>query len=261
MNKNYFIEKIDNAKQLSFGDIFNESIELFKKVWLQGFVKLLLDAIMGIVLVIVFQVPLLLIIGSFAATSEYVSDSTGAVLALPMIILIFVLMLVAIAVVGTLSMALMAGFYRICKMKDSNYLGSDDYFYYLKRKYLRKMAILVLASIGIAIPAALLCYLPLFFVIVPISFFSVIFAFNPEMSASDIISVSFKLGTKKWGISFALIFVTSILASMVGSLLCGVGVFFTASFGYLPVYFIYKHVIGFDDDYKANPDDIRHIGQ
>lgn len=261
MNKDYFIEKINNARELSFGDIFNESIELFKKVWLQGFVKLLLDAVMGILLMIVFQVPMFMLIGSFAVASEYVGDGSEPAMALPMLILVFGLMLIAIVAVGAVSMALMAGFYRICKMKDLNQAGKDDYFYYLKKEYFRTMATLVLATVGISIPAALLCYLPLFYVMVPISFFSVFFAFNPEMSASDIISVSFKLGTKKWGISIALILVTGILASFVGTLLCGIGILFTASFGYLPVYFIYKHVIGFDDDYRVNPDDMRHIGQ
>ena len=261
MNKDYFIEKINNAPQLSFGDIFNESIELFKKVWLQGFVKLLLDAVMGIILMVVFQAPLFILIGSFAVASEYVGDGSEAAMALPMLILVFGLMLIAIVIVGALSMALMAGFYRICKMKDLNEAGKDDYFYYLKKENFRTMAVLILATIGISIPAALLCYIPLFYVMVPISFFSIIFAFNPDMSPSDIISLSFKLGTKKWGISFGLIIVTSILASMVGTLLCGIGILFTASFGYLPVYFIYNHVIGFDDDYRVNPDDMRHIGQ
>ena len=33
MNKNFLTEKIENARELSFGDIFDQSIELFKKVW------------------------------------------------------------------------------------------------------------------------------------------------------------------------------------------------------------------------------------
>lgn len=261
MNKNFLIEKINNAKELSFGDIFNESIELFKKVWLQGFVKLLIDAVLGAVLLIAFQVPIFILIGSFAFATEYVGQSSEPAFALPMLILIFGLMLIAIVAASVFSMALMAGFYRICRIKDLNESNSDDYFYFLKRKYVKTMATLVLASLGIGLAALLLCYLPIFYVMVPLSFFTVIFAFNPELSASDIISVSFKLGTKKWGISFVLIIVASILASMVGTILCLVGVLFTASFGYLPVYFIYKHVIGFDDDYRVNPDDLRHIGQ
>ena len=35
-------EKINRAKALDFGDLFSKSIELFKKVWVQGLVMLLL---------------------------------------------------------------------------------------------------------------------------------------------------------------------------------------------------------------------------
>ena len=33
----HVLEKISQAKALDFGDIFNKSIELFKKSWLYGF--------------------------------------------------------------------------------------------------------------------------------------------------------------------------------------------------------------------------------
>ena len=42
------LEKIENAKDLDFGDIFNKCIELFKKVWLQGLVMLLLTFVLSI---------------------------------------------------------------------------------------------------------------------------------------------------------------------------------------------------------------------
>ncbi|QHI36956.1 hypothetical protein IMCC3317_23270 [Kordia antarctica] len=259
MNKNLLIEKIENAKYLSFGDIFSESIELFKKVWLQGFIKILLEGVLGILLIILFQVPILLIIGSFAFTTSYMGESAAPVMALPMLVLIFGLMLLAIVGAGVFTMALSAGFYRICKIKDFNEVGSDDYFYYLKRKYFRKMALLVMASIGISIVAMLLCFFPVYFVMIPIAFFTLIFTFNPELSASDIISVGFKIGTKKWGITFALMIVSGFLASLVGGILCVVGVFFTASFSYLPIYFVYKHVIGFDDDYRVDSMEMKTI--
>ena len=259
MSKNLLIEKIENAKSLSFGDIFGECIELFKKVWLQGFIKILLEGVLGFLLVILFQVPILLIVSSFAFTTSYMGESVAPVMALPMLILIFGLMIFAMIGAGVFTMALSAGFYRICKMKDLNEVGSDDYFYFLKRKYFRKMATLVVASIGISIAAALLCFFPIYFVMIPISFFTLIFAFNPDLSANDIISVAFKIGIKKWGITFALILVGSFLSTMVGMLLCGIGIFFTASFVYLPTYFVYKHVIGFDDDYRVYPSDIKQI--
>jgi uncharacterized membrane protein len=79
------------------------------------------------------------------------------------------------------------------------------------------------------------------------SYFSFFFAFNPDLSVGDIVKASFGLGNKKWLISFGLLIVSSLLAQIVGLLLCLVGVFFTAAFVYHPTYLIYKHVIGFDE--------------
>ena len=38
-------EKIDNAKDLDFSNLFDSIIELFKKVWLKGFLTILLIVI------------------------------------------------------------------------------------------------------------------------------------------------------------------------------------------------------------------------
>ena len=107
---------------------------------------------------------------------------------------------------------------------------------------------LVLITILISIPAALLCYIPFIYVIVPMSYFAIIFAFNPEMSVGDIVKISFSLGNKKWLLSFGLLFVAGLLAEIVGFLLCGIGTLFTMAFVYHPVYLIYKDVVGFNQD-------------
>jgi hypothetical protein len=39
-------------------------------------------------------------------------------------------------------------------------------------------------------------------------------------------------------------------------LMCGIGILVTASFAFIPLYFIYKEVIGFDEDI----DELKHIG-
>ena len=111
---------------------------------------------------------------------------------------------------------------------------------------------LVLLSMLIAVVAMILCYLPIFYVMVPLTFLTVMFAFNPELTPSELVKVSFKLGNKKWLISFGLIIVSSILASVVGFLLCGIGSLFTAAFVYHPVYLIYKEVIGFEDEVESD---------
>ena len=92
--------------------------------------------------------------------------------------------------------------------------------------------------------------------IVPLTLVTPIFAFNPEMSPSEIIKSAFSLGNKKWLIVFGLMFVSGLLAELVGLLLCGIGVLFTMSFVYLPTYFVYKDSIGFEED-----DEIGLIGE
>jgi hypothetical protein len=82
---------------------------------------------------------------------------------------------------------------------------------------------------------------------VPMNFLFVIYAFNPELTVSNLVKVSFELGNKKWFIAFGLTLVAGILAQTIGFLMCFVGIFATASFVGLPLYVIYKQVIGFDN--------------
>jgi hypothetical protein len=156
-------------------------------------------------------------------------------------------LVVGIFVLGAVQVALNAAFFRIIKKLDHNETTTtNDFFYFLKSNYLSKAFILMIVTILISIPAMILCYIPFIYVIVPFSFFSFFFAFNPELSVGDIVKASFGLGNKKWLLTFGLLIVSSILAQLVGLLLCLIGVFFTAAFVYHPTYLIYKHVIGFN---------------
>ncbi len=53
-------QRIDTANELDFGQIFNDSIELFKKVWLQGLLITLLSIAFTIPFVVIIYVPLLI---------------------------------------------------------------------------------------------------------------------------------------------------------------------------------------------------------
>lgn len=241
------LEKIERAKELDFGTIFSESIELFKKTWLQGFLLQLFTFLIMLPLLIVFYVPF---IGMIIAQQEngYTDNETFSNFFTGMSIFYILLVIVGVFVLGAISVALNAAFYRIMKKLDyDEQVTTSDFFYFVKGKYLSKTFMILLVSILIAIPAALLCYIPLIYAIVPLSFFALIFAFNPELSIGEIVKASFKLGNKKWLISFGLIIVASLLAQIVGLLLCFVGLFFTATFVYHPVYLIYKQVIGFEE--------------
>jgi len=243
-------QRIQNAKDLDFGTIFNQSIELFKKVWVQGLVTLLLNMVLVIPIIMIVYIPLVIIglSNAFSGSYDPYDPYSQSVIGPIMIIGILVVYLFMIVAMATIAFALKAAFYRICKLRDLEQIGREDYFYFFKKAYLGKTIKLALLSVGIALIAALLCFIPIIYAVVPLSFIIVVYAFNPDMSISDIIKLAFDLGNKKWLISFGLMFVSGLLAGIVGFMMCGFGVYVTASFGYLSSYFIYKEVIGFEDE-------------
>ncbi|MDY8134705.1 hypothetical protein [Aquimarina sp. 2201CG5-10] len=245
---NSLFEKIENSKLIDFGDIFNKSIELFKKVWLQGFVHLLITFVIMIPLFIIMYIPIFAVAGLAGFENEY--NEYGYInedLSIGLAILFIVLIVVVSMVVAALQFGINAHFYRVCKQVDLGLPESSKYFMFFKGKYLGKIFALAIASFGISLLALMLCILPLYYVMVPIQLLGVIFAFNPDMSTSDLIKASFKLGNKFWLIAFGLIIIASFLAQIVGMIMCFVGVFFTAAFVYMPVYYIYKDAIGFEE--------------
>ncbi|MCM5662672.1 hypothetical protein [Galbibacter mesophilus] len=245
MNLNLLSEKIENSKSLDFGDIFGESIELFKKSWGQG--VLLLVVVFLMILPALFVLYLPFIVGAITVGSlqQDAGEEIMSAAMIPFVLLFFPVMLV----VQALAMGLMAGFYKILQEKDlDSSLSIASLFMYLKKPYLGKLITLAFFSMVIALLAMLLCVLPIIYVSVPLSFVAVVFAFNPELSAKQILKASFKLGNKKWLITFGLTLVAGLAAEFVGFLLCGIGLFFTASFSYIPLYFVYKETVGFEDE-------------
>tara|TARA_R110002049_G_scaffold195004_2_gene364090 strand:- start:82 stop:864 length:783 start_codon:yes stop_codon:yes gene_type:complete len=244
---NSLLEKIAAAKELDFGTVFSESIELFKKTWLQGFLLQLFTLLVMLPLIIVLYVPL---IGMVIAQQEggYSDNETFSNFFAGMSVFYILFVIVGIFVLGAISVALNAAFYRIMKKLDYNeQVVTSDFFHFVKGKYLSKTFMLMLVTVLIAIPAALLCYIPLIYAIVPLSFFALIFAFNPELSVGEIVKASFKLGNKKWLISFGLFFVSYLLIVVLTMLTCGLGSLFLSPFMYHPTYLIYKNVIGFEE--------------
>ncbi|GGD13761.1 hypothetical protein [Hyunsoonleella pacifica] len=233
-------DKIRNAPELNFGDILNEAIELFKKVWLKGFLVILIIAIAGVCLNFIFQAiglavdPSILMEGiTIDSLTKFYSQS--ALYGLPQTIL-----------ASTLMIVMLAGFYRMCKQEVQGETYNDDYFYYFKKEYFSKALMLGIVYALIQALAQALLLIPYIYVFVPLSYFSIIFANNPDLSETEIIKLSFALGNKKWLISFGSMFVCGILG-MLGAIACIVGVVLTVSIMYLPVFLIYKGVLGFDN--------------
>ncbi|KAB1068782.1 DUF624 domain-containing protein [Tamlana haliotis] len=240
-----FLEKLEQIKALDFGDIFNKSIELFKKTWLQGFLLLVITIAIMLPIIIVLYVPL---IGLVVAQGENADPAAFTNFFAGMSVLYVVFVIVGVLVLGSVAFAINAAFYRIMKKMDDNQeVTIKDFFYFLKKKYLGKTTLLMLFSVFAAMLSVILFYVPLLYMIVPLSFIAAVFAFNPHFSVSDIIKASFKLANKKWMLAFGLIIVSQLLSQIVGGLACGVGLLFTSAFVYHPVYILYKKMIGFNE--------------
>ncbi len=249
MTENTLDDRIENSKPVDFGSVFTNGIELFKKVWLQGFVHLLLNLLLLLPLFIIIYIPMLLMagIGGYQDYEYGSSDGPEGVMAFVVMCLLIILIILASIGAIMVQFGMTAHFYRVCKQVDLGLEETSTYFMFFKKKYLKKVIILSLAKFGISIVAVMLCYLPLFYVMVPLHLLGVIFAFNPEMNPSDLVKASFKFGNKVWGMTFLLILIASSLAQL-GVLACFIGIFFTASFIYMPIYFIYKESLGFDQE-------------
>ncbi|OSY87384.1 hypothetical protein WH52_12000 [Tenacibaculum holothuriorum] len=243
-------EKIRNAKYLDFGTVLNEIIETFKKVWVQGILLFLFSMIVMLPIIILVYVPLISVSLMHSQNGSVDTEVFSEMFAGASIMYVLLLVVLFLALAAT-STALIAGFYRIVKTLDEEgSVSVSDFFCFFNLEHLTKMLLLSLITILIAVGSALLCYLPLFYTMVPISFFSIIFAFNPEESVGDIVKIGFQLGTKKWGISFGLMLLIGISVMILSFLTCGIGNLFLISLSYLPVYVIYKNVIGFESDDK-----------
>lgn len=252
MTPTEFQSRLANAKALDFGTIFNQSIELFKKSWLQGFLLQLFVLILMIPFFIVIYVPLIMMAITQAESGDFdPNDMSGLFAGLSVLYVLFII--AGILIIGVVQLALTAAFFRILKNLDEGLEAkTSDLFYFLKGKYLGKILVLMLVTILIAIPAALFFYLPLIYVMIPMSFFTIVFALNPEWSVSDIVSSSFRIGNKKWLLTFGLLVISYMAVMILTFVTCGLGSLFLAPFMYHPVYFIYKETVGFDDTNELN---------
>lgn len=242
MNYSEIQNKIQNAQHLDFGNILDSSIQMFKEVWLKGFLVVLMLAAATLMLTFLFTS-----IGLGSSPYEFnwnegvqfntsYNSDLSLLYSLPQAILI-----------SFLSIGLHAGFYKMIKQVDLNEKQNDDYFYYFKGDHLSKIFVLGTIYALIATIAQLLFFIPYIYAFVPLSFFAIMFANNTELTETEIVKLCFNLGTKKWLLTFGLLFITGILG-MLGVIACGIGLLFTISIMYLPVYFVYRDVVGFEDD-------------
>tara|TARA_R110001592_G_scaffold40121_3_gene131987 strand:- start:4208 stop:4936 length:729 start_codon:yes stop_codon:yes gene_type:complete len=240
MNLEIITERIKSNADLSFGDIFSKSFDLFKKVWLQGFIVLLLTFVVILPFYIILYIPM---IAAGITDPEVIRNNE-----LPPMVAIAMGILSPVFAIGisTFSLALNAAFLKICRQKDIGEEVSDDYFYFFKEGRLGKVFKLALYTVGLAILGLLACGVGLIYVIVPLSLIPAFLAFSNELSPLEMVKASFALGNKNWLVIFGLVLITGIVAEL-GFLLCCVGVLFTAMLSKVPTYYMYKDGVGFNE--------------
>lgn len=242
-----FKSRLERAVALDFGTIFTQSVELFKKSWLHGLLMQLISMIVILPLMLILYLPFITMLISNAGSDSFEPDEMSGLLA-GYTAFYIVLLFIGLALIAGIQIAINAGFVRMLKQLDHDRpVKTADLFYFFKTKYLGKIILLMLISILIAIPAALLFYLPLIYVCVPLAFITIVFSFNPEWSVGDIVGSSFGLGNKKWLLTFGLLIVAYILMFIASMVTCGLGTLFVAPFLTHPLYYIYKGTVGFDD--------------
>ncbi len=252
--KTDIFQKIESSSKPDFSDILTKSFDLFKKVWETALYHALILIAIVIPLIMVVYTPIIIMMGKQGRYNSYGYYESWE----PSVMLIVIYSIVVFAlvfVVQAISLGIIAHFFRALKKAD---LDSDEdiggYFVYLKGENLSKVLLISIATFLISIAAVLLCYLPIFYVMVPLQIIQVMFAFNEKLSINDLIKASFKLGHKYWLIAFGLIILSSFIAQL-GVLLCVVGVFVTAFFVHLPMYYFYKDTIGFDGEAAVSDTD------
>jgi hypothetical protein len=245
------LNKIKTSKSIDFGNLFNESLGVFKKVWIQGLLLQLFSIVLMLPFLISFYLPYftLALDGDLSQTMGTDDLSHALVEEYGTSLIWIYLLMIMVSIISTL---FYLGFYRIVKEMDhGNPFVMSDFFYFFKGSILGKAIGVLLAYTATSILAALLCFLPLIYAIVPLMFMLPVFVYNSHLSISEIIKVSFALGNKKWGITFIILVLNVVLFYVITFLTCGLGALFFSCFIYLPQYIIYKNVIGFETPESA----------
>ena len=241
-------ERIQKSPQPDFGDVISKSFELYKKTFSQGLTHALISLLVIIPFILVIYIPLIPIYfemlqnaGDPYYTPSAFNDYTPAMIVGWVIVVFFFFFLVQIVM-----MSIYGHFFKELKRIDFGTNEPIGGYFTLLKTHFGKFFMLSLATMGIAILAILLCYLPVFYVMVPLHWVFPIFIFNDKLSVGDTIKAAFKFGNKNWLVFAGIGFVASIIASL-GAIACYIGMIATMFFTYVATYVTYRDTIGFDD--------------
>lgn len=244
MNFNEIKQKINQSEGISFGYIFGETLEFFQTAWVQG----LLCMVFLIIAVFAIEMLVMFPISFFFGVMQFTSPNDFSDISLLTILLMVFVAVTFFSLIMTISTSLIGGLFIIYKKIDHDEQHStNDFFYLMKKQYFAKTFQIGLAQVVLMLAFYLMCCLPIIYAVVPISYIVVVYAFNPDLTITEIVKLSFAIGNKNWIEKFLLRMVLGILSTILGLLLCGVGLLATFSIAIIPQYLIYKQMIGFED--------------
>ena len=135
--------RIQEAKQLDFGDILSESLALFKKTWVQG---LLLQVLTGAVFIPVVLLMYLFFFGIIIGQlgNDYTDPNFVRGLLAGASVLGVLCFGIGVFLLLVAPTALTAAYFRIMKKLDYNEdVGFSDFFYFFKGRNLLKITTLL----------------------------------------------------------------------------------------------------------------------
>jgi hypothetical protein len=245
MNFDQIKQKISESYTADFGTVFNDSINLFKLTWVQGFLWFLFYMLFAFVFVMVLTIPLIALFGSFAGIADSNKLQGLSFLLIVLLVLFFIVFFIMLITVVN---GLLGGLYIIYKKADNDEeYSANDFFTLLKKDRILKTFKISLAFFGIILLGYIACFLPVIYLAIPLSYIIVVYAYNQELTVTEIIKLAFALGNKNWFVSFGLQIVCAIVAYIGAIFTCGIGFLFTFAFVLIPHYFIYKQAIGFSE--------------
>lgn len=241
-------EKIHKSHPVDFGTVFNQSIDLFKQTWTQGLIMFIILFVLIFGIQFLLAMPLIAVVTSSKYMDTSSIDSYHFLLGLLFIVFVFFFF----AAIITIANGLLGGLYNIYKKADHNeFYSTNDLFFLLKKNTFFKTFKVSLLQLLIILGSYFLCFFPIIYTSIPISYIIVVYTFNPDLSSREVIKLAFKIGNKNWAQTFLLRMVTS-LVSFAGLFICGIGFFATFAIVLIPLYYVYKHAVGFEYENEIN---------
>lgn len=244
-------EKLEEIKRkgynLEFGDVFNDSIEIYKKViWITGFAFFILTA--------AFLVLYFAIIALFFSTGDFINTMTEISLMENSVTFMVYTMLIAIVVsVGVSPMY--AGVLEVChNAKNNKEFDISTIFKHYKSSYLKEILISsllivittsliadALTLLGLAFLGTIITYTLQF-----ITLFTIPFIIFGNLKAIPAIQASLTLLSKNFIVIFGLMLVAVIIA-FIGIIALCIGILFTLPIIYTTQYAIYNTAVGVEE--------------